>query len=161
MDPKTRQQLLLTVVIVCVIILALWWYRSPFGPGGKNKYGVIQVSWTSSASPATGDLVLGVDRSPGSELVGGKLLSFSPITVQVSSTVTSAQAQAIKSLLPQFAGAMITAIDAKSNTISCGEVPVPPGWPLPAASKSWSAPTTTGAKGKASGSVNILPGKGS
>jgi hypothetical protein len=159
MDPKTRQQLLLAVIVVCLIAIAYWWYQSQYGPGGRNKYGIIQVSWKNSSTAAGfGDLVFALDRSPGAGLAGGKVSSITAgFAVQASTTLPSAGAKTVQALLPKNISSLtISSVDASGNTVTFKNVTAPTGWPGTAVKSVWST-TTKGAKTAASASINVIP----
>ena len=65
------------VIVLCLIILWRWWYSSPLGPGGRNTYGITNITWFDGNTPPLGlpsysdskeiwskGLVLTLDRSP-------------------------------------------------------------------------------------------------
>jgi len=159
MDPKNRQRLLIAVIAFCLVFIAYWWYQSPYGPGGRYKYGLIQVSWTNGASGA-GTLVLALDRSPAKTVCAGKVSSFtSGLTVHASDSLTSADAETVQSLLPSITGQAISAIDTGANTITFAGITPPKGWPpAPSSGKNptWVAGTTN-KKGGPSSSINVIP----
>lgn len=158
MDPKTKQQLLIAVIILCLIAIAYWWYQSPYGPGGENKYGIIQVSWTNNATTAgVGGLVIALSRSPADDVKGAKVSSItSGLVVGSSTTLTAADAKTVENLLPKIDGQVIDTIDPKGRTITFSSMQAPSGWPAQVG-KSWTAATTTGSKQTPSASINILP----
>lgn len=162
MDPKTKQPLLIAVIIICLIVLAYWWYQSPYGPGGENTYGIIQVSWTNSATTAgVGDLVIALSRSPKTDVKGGRVSSItSGLTVLSSTTLTAAEAKTVEILLPKIVGQVVDAIDTGGNTITCTSMQAPSGWPA-RVGKSWTAAisqaTTTSPNQTPSASIRIRP----
>lgn len=158
MDPKTKQHLLIAVIVLCLIAIAYWWYQSPYGPGGENKYGIIQVSWKNNTTTAgVGDLVIALSRSPKKNVKGGKVSSItSGLAVSSSTTLTAADAKTVKSLLPKIAGQVIDSIDTGGNTITFTSVQAPSGWPAQVGG-AWTAVTTTGSKHTPSASIIILP----
>lgn len=158
MDPKTKQQLLIAVIVLCLIAIAYWWYQSPHGPGGENKYGIIQVSWTNHATTAgVGNLVIALSRSPKPDVKGGKVSSItSGLEVSSSTTLSAADAKTVESLLPKIKGQVIDSIDAGGNTITFTSMQAPSGWPAQVG-KSWTAATITGSKKTPTASINVLP----
>jgi len=164
MDPKTKEQVLTAVIVLCLIFIAYWWYQSQYGPGGKNKYGVTQLTWKNSATTAgVGDLVVALSRTPTKNVTGGKVSSVtSGFTVQSDSKLgglTPAQATAVEKLFSKIDGVAISAIDVGANTITFSSMTAPAGWPGTAVKAVWTATTTTGSKGAPSASLNIIPSK--
>ena len=117
------------VIIICLTLIACWWYQSPYGPGGRYKYGLTQVSWTNGPT-GVGTLVLALSRTPAKTVCGGTIVSFSSgLTVAGSDTLTSAAAKTIQALLPKIVGQKIDAVDTGANTISFIGIMPPQGWP--------------------------------
>ena len=163
MDPKTRQLLLIAVITICLIFITYWWYQSPYGPGGRYKYGLIQVSWTNGAS-GKGTLVLALNRPPAKTVCAGKISSFtSGLTINNSDSLTSADAILVQILLPKITDRIINAIDMGANTITFAEITPPKGWPFASSvgkNPTWVA-STTDSKKNPSSSINVIPsGKG-
>jgi hypothetical protein len=158
MDPKTRQQLLIAVIVLCLIAIAYWWYQSPYGPGGENKYGIIQVSWTNSAKTAgVGNLVIALSRSPKPDVKGGKVSSItSGLEVSSTTSLSAADAKTVESLLPKIEGQVIDSIDTGGNTITFTSMQAPSGWPA-LAGESWTVVTTTRSKATPTAYINVLP----
>lgn len=157
MDPKTRQQLLIAVIVLCLIAVAYWWYQSPYGPGGRNKYGIIQVSWTNTTT-GVGNLVIALSRTPSKDVKGGKVSSITPgLAVSSSTTLSAADAKTVEGLLGKIDGQVISDIDTGANTITFSSITPPAGWPV---GKNWTAPTTTGSLDSPSAYLNVLPSSG-
>jgi hypothetical protein len=164
MDPKAQERALTAVIILCLIFIAVWWYRSPYGPVGKNKYGVVRLTWKNSATTAgVGDLVVALSRTPNSNVKGGTVYSIAPgLSVQPDTAqggLTSAQAAAVEKLFSSLSGAAVSGFDAGGNTVTFGAIAAPAGWPGTATSVVWTATTVTGPKGDPSASLTITPSK--
>lgn len=158
MDQKTKQQLLIAVIVLCLIAIAYWWYQSPYGPGGENKYGIIQVSWSNNkTTKGVGKLVIALSRSPKPEVKGGKVSSItSGLEVLSSTTLSAADAKAVESLLSKIEGQVIDSIDTGGNTITFTSIQAPSGWPAQVGNF-WTATTATGSKMTPTASINVLP----
>lgn len=160
MGPHTRQWVLFAVIIACLIFIIGWVYQSPYGPGGRYKYGLTKVSWTNGATAGTGKLVLALKRSPAATVCAGRISSFtSGLVVNSSETLSRADAETVQRLLPQIVGERIDAIDADVRTITYINITPPAGWPF--ASTAHKNPTWTTStvdnKGNPTASINIIP----
>ncbi|GFR89457.1 hypothetical protein ElyMa_002543600 [Elysia marginata] len=139
MDPKTRQRLLFAVIFLCLLIIAYWWYQSPYGPGGRNKYGIVRVSW-SNTNPKVGTLVLALSRTPSKNVKGGKVSSISPgLVVSASTSLSAPNAKIVERMLGGIVGQTISDVDTGANTITLKSITLLPEWP---ADTNWTASTT-------------------
>ena len=143
---KTNRNIHSAVIITCLVIIALWWYQSPIGPGGRNKYGIIRVSWINDERVAgAGDLVIALSRTPSKDAEGGKLSSISPgLTISPGSSLDPSDTRAIESVLKKIDGGAIGVIDdvdTEANTITFRAITPPQGWPAQA-NENWTTPTT-------------------
>lgn len=120
------QFILLIVIIVCVLLLVGWWYWSVSGPGGKNKFLIIQL--TCNIKPTHNELVIALDRPPPS----GPCLQIKSLTVSPPfvSSVPWSLADTLHGihLLSALKNQNIIKKDFNANTVTIG-VTIDASWP--------------------------------
>jgi len=165
-----KQWILTGIIILCALFIFIAWWEGPTGPGGKNRYGVLSVSWKAGEGKISGTLKVNLDRSPQSELQGGEVTSVKGVVLGRSATATTPDARAASGLLPEvLLRARIAKADAGARTLEFLLTP-PVGWPagIPlkgASGGGWpmAAPQKKGKDGRAAGALGflqIVPGGG-
>jgi len=166
-----KQGTLLGIILICALFIFYTWWEGPTGPAGKNRYGVVAVSWKATGPGNAGILTVNIDRAPQHEFQGGMVTSATGVELLSGATATPSDARSASSLLPEvITRARISKADAGAMTL---EFPVSPplGWPagvpLPKSKEGgWSMPARQkkGRPGEASagalGFLQIVPGGG-
>jgi len=148
----TRQQYLIAVIILCIAYIVYWWYQSHYGPGGKYRYGITELTWKNSATAGVGDLVLALDRPPANAVKGGRVFTVSSgIVVTPSKSLPKTEAAAVERLFGGVVGLTVDQVDSGANTITFSSISAPAGWP--SAFANWTA--NTAASGKPSAQIKI------
>ncbi len=156
----TRQQVLIALIVICFIFIIYWWYQSPYGPGGRYRYGLLQVSWTNGEA-GTGKLVLALNRPPAANLCGGRISSFTPgLIVNGSNTLKPEDATLVETLLQTIVNVKVDAVDADAHSLTFFELTPPKGWPFApttTTTQTWVATTTLADKHTPSTYINVIP----
>ncbi len=167
---RAEQGVLLGIIVLCALFIFYSWWEGPTGPAGKNRYGVLSVSWKAEEGKISGTLKVNLDRAPQSELRGGEVSSVKGVELRSSSTATALDARAASDFLPEvLLRARIAGADAGARTLEFLLTP-PVGWPagIPlkgASGGGWTmdAQQKKGKDGTAAGALGflqIVPGGG-